>query len=979
MKTSPRALRLFNPEASALLNCFHRNGIRAILLVLLCGAPLRGSVSQGPAGDELFQLVTQIEKLEKENNERAALPLVERALVMAREIPEKDARHIAVLSTAGSIYLKTGDKQKAEALMQRACDLASAALEASHPLVFATLVNLALFYREQEDGARSGPLFARTVALMEKIRGPEHRDVAVYLKLWAESYFQQGDYVAARPIYERTVALLEKLGETEDQLYMATLNDLAEVYSQTGDYIRAATMLSKDIDLKKKVLGPDHPSVGTSLSNLATLARRTHNYGQAAVFYQRAADIFDKAYGPESLQIADLLNQVGLLASDTGDNARAELLFKRALQIREAKGGKEDSDLANPLTNLAWIQFARGNYSEAEALYLRALEIHQRTEEANHPNVATMFTHLAMLYEAKGDFSKAVAMQRRSNEIAEHNLTLTLSQGSEEQKLLYMSTLAAETNGTISLHMRSAPNNIVAAQLAATTILQRKGRLLDVLSDSVGLLRRRLAPGDAALLDQLTNARTRLATLSLNSNQTGAAETRKQLITELQREIAQLETEISSHSADFRLLTKPVSVVQVQAALPRGAWLLEFVVYQPFDVAAGDNNAWKPSRYAVYLISRDDALKWVDLGEVAPMDAEISRFRSALQDPERNDVRSIARSLDERLMKPVRQLIGDSRRLFIAPDGALNLIPFAALIDGSGKYLIDTYSISYLTSGRDLLRLEVPASGVTAPLIVANPQYDLQLPMVHSKIKGTKSGTQSGGNTTNRRSVDFTALTYSPLPFTLEEADRISSLLGEARLLVEADATEAAVKHTQSPRILHIATHGFFLPNQIENTPSEDGRRKLTREKTDSQLENPLLRSGLVLAGVKQGSSGSGEDGVLTALEVAGLNLAGTKLVVFSACETGLGEIINGDGVYGLRRALVMAGSETQVISLWQVSDTATRDLMTGYYRRLKAGEGRAEAFRQVQLEMLHSTNHSHPYFWASFIQSGAWTSLDSR
>lgn len=150
--------------------------------------------------------------------------------------------------------------------------------------------------------------------------------------------------------------------------------------------------------------------------------------------------------------------------------------------------------------------------------------------------------------------------------------------------------------------------------------------------------------------------------------------------------------------------------------------------------------------------------------------------------------------------------------------------------------------------------------------------------------------------------------------------------------------------------------------------------------------ENPLLRSGLVLAGVKQQQSGAGEDGVLTALEAAGLDLWGTKLVVLSACETGLGEVQNGEGVYGLRRALV-AGSQTQVMSLWKVSDAATRDLMTAYYTRLQAGEGRTEALRQVQLAMLRGelkptqdgADYRHPYYWAAFIPSGDWRSMDGK
>jgi CHAT domain-containing protein len=242
---------------------------------------------------------------------------------------------------------------------------------------------------------------------------------------------------------------------------------------------------------------------------------------------------------------------------------------------------------------------------------------------------------------------------------------------------------------------------------------------------------------------------------------------------------------------------------------------------------------------------------------------------------------------------------------------------------------------------------------------------------------------------------------YVPLPGTADEAKALSALLPGVRLLSAAAATEAALKQLHGPRLLHVATHGFFLTDQTRQTEGR-GLGLSNTAPVASRGENLLLRSGLILAGVNQRQSGTGEDGVLTAAEAAALDLWGTKLVVLSACETGLGDVKNGDGIYGLRRALVLAGSESQVMSLWQVSDAATRDLMKAYYTRLQGGEGRTEALRQVQLEMLkgaggakdaadertllgssgakaQAVNYRHPYYWASFIQSGAWLGIENK
>jgi CHAT domain-containing protein len=191
-------------------------------------------------------------------------------------------------------------------------------------------------------------------------------------------------------------------------------------------------------------------------------------------------------------------------------------------------------------------------------------------------------------------------------------------------------------------------------------------------------------------------------------------------------------------------------------------------------------------------------------------------------------------------------------------------------------------------------------------------------------------------------------------------------------------ATETAPKAVHGPKILHLATHGFFLSDEPPDPSGADVARAGTAggpTLSTEARENPLLRSGLALAGANQLVSGE-DDGILTAMEATGLDLWGTKLVVLSACETGVGKVTNGDGVYGLRRALVIAGAESMVMSLWQVDDAATRDLMAGYYARLTAGKPRGAALRDIQLEIQGKPKYAHPYYWASFLPAGDNTPL---
>jgi len=214
---------------------------------------------------------------------------------------------------------------------------------------------------------------------------------------------------------------------------------------------------------------------------------------------------------------------------------------------------------------------------------------------------------------------------------------------------------------------------------------------------------------------------------------------------------------------------------------------------------------------------------------------------------------------------------------------------------------------------------------------------------------------------------------WQKLPGTAKEALAISRQFDAAQVFRGDKATEQAIKRVSAPRVLHLATHGFFLPDAA---PAVDAVSSALvaggAPPTDLGPENPLLRSGLVFAGANQLSSGD-EDGVLTALEASGLDLWGTQLVVLSACETAVGKVSPGEGGYGLRRALTIAGAESMVMSLWQVDAAATRDLMSGYYRRLKTGKGRTEALRLMQLRLLRSDDYRPPYYWAAFIPSGQW------
>jgi CHAT domain-containing protein len=506
------------------------------------------------------------------------------------------------------------------------------------------------------------------------------------------------------------------------------------------------------------------------------------------------------------------------------------------------------------------------------------------------------------------------------------------------------------------------------------------------MSDSQRLLRQNLTPENQALFDEFAATNSQLAAL-IYKPPTRSTEDYRNQVASLKTKAEKLEAELSRRSAFFRTVTQPATIEAVQRLIPADAALVEFVLYKPYlnSKGATKSDRYGNPRYAAYVLHSQGAPQWVDLGEAEPINQAVTNFRNTLQS-ETSDIQPVTRALDEKLMQPIRQLLGNTRTILLSPDSQLNLIPFAALVDENNRYLVENYSINYLSSGRDLLRLENHADSRSQPVLVANPDYDSQ-----GEAASVESNSNSGFSpntvipTLTRSPFDdfIQQIEFAPLPNTAEEAEAIASLLPGAKLLTGSQATEKALKQLHAPEILHIATHGLFSQDVELVAPPDFGFSTITQDTpsvavTGTNLENPLLRSLIALAGANPRQSGD-EDGILTALEAAGLDLSGTKLVVLSACDTGLGDINNGEGVYGLRRAFAIAGAKSQLMSLWAVNTYGTKTLMVSYYQRLKDNVGRSQALRQTQLEMLHNPNYKHPYYWAAFIPSGDWRAMDSE
>lgn len=544
---------------------------------------------------------------------------------------------------------------------------------------------------------------------------------------------------------------------------------------------------------------------------------------------------------PESAAQSNQLEEAARLMQESlrlyGEGKYAEALPRAEsfLAILEKALGPEHPAVAASLNNLVGLYRNVGNYAKAEPLLQRALAIREKALGREHPNVAASLNNLAALYRDRGDIARAIEFQTRGTDIEEKNLGPILALGSEDRKRAYMATLQGTTDSTISLHLQDAPDSPEAARLAMTVALRRKGRVLEAVTDAMQGLRTRLQddPQAQKLLDELLETRQQLANLVFReqSQNPMTPDQYKATFEELKQKEEQLQEAVSARSAEFRAEEQPVTLEGIQKLIPPDAALVELVRYSPWDKGAKPGENWLKPRYAAAVLRRQGNPRWVDLGEAAKIEEAVKDFRQALSN--QTEVKQVARLLDEKVMAPLRPLLGNADRLLLSPDGELNLIPFEALADEKNNYLIRGYSFTYLTSGRDLLRFQVQSMSRQGPVVMADPDFD-------SSGVASAAGTRGGEN---RRSGDFATLKYGKLSGTKAEAEALKDILPKnLKLLLGAEATETALKEVQAPSFLHIATHGFFLPAQELQVIGEftgDPFRKLERQMV--KVENPLL------------------------------------------------------------------------------------------------------------------------------------------
>ncbi len=936
--------------------------------------------------DEFTRMIKQIDELKEGNRILEAIDLAEQLCSQARAVGDRgNPYHLSGLIRLAWLSRQLDryhDAKKYNEEILRVLDGCAAELLPVVAMALNSIVEINLTLGDYPGAARIGQL---ALAVNRDAATGDEKGLARSLENLAVLCVITGDYTGAQDYYRQASEVRERHDVASDPDFAMSLNNEAGLYMKVGDYEKAQALYARALAIWHAAGADRDIGVAQCLINCAQLHKAVGSSDEAVNCYERIMDIWRDYPGKNRMGYAMALNSFARLCVDLGRWETAKTLYDNALSILRLQPGPRSSQYAVVLDNLAEWYRMQGRFDQAEEHNLQAQAILADTVGKGHPDYAISLINLALVCAATGQSARCLERLNEAALIDDGILGRVFSIGSEKQRLAYLKSIEKNYYLLLSLAARGKPSG-EAEQAAFDLTLRRKAIAAEALAVQREVVLEGRHPELKDELRALVSLRTRIAQATLAGPETGPAQAHAEMLKKMNEEKESLEVQLATHipEMDLRRRLEGVTPCAVARALPEGSVLVEFVCVPIFDfraIPSRNERSWQPARYLAFVLhSSQEKCRLVDLGDASRIDRMIDDLRDSIVAKGRSsrDLGAPSESagkpgvcdgdsLRAALFDPLVEALDRCKRLVIAPDGGLTRLPFEVMPSTPGPYLTDDYHISYVGTGRDLLHSGISGNCPSSDaVVVADPDFELSC-----AAAGSAPGPAALGRTSN----DVRDLHFDPLPETRREGERVARALGVDPWL-GADVLEGRVKSCRSPSVLHFATHGFFLEDQLNDPRGEgvDGLPGRADRLIGRCLENPLLRSGLALAGANTWLQNAplpvtAEDGLLTAEDVTGMDLLNCEMVVLSACETGLGVVRRGEGVFGLRRAFALAGAKTLIMSLWKVPDKATGMLMEQFYGYLRDGSPRSEALRRAQSDV--RAVYPQPYDWGAFICQG--------
>ena len=872
-----------------------------------------------------------------------------------------------------------GQLDEAEMLLQDLVTYGATAWSQQDPIsYYNSLLELGDNYQRQSRLADAEAIFEESLAALLELAGDQHPSTLVAMNNLGNIYEQLGLYDEAEPILKQTLAGMETVFGLANLQTTSTRNNLALLHESQGNFREAEPLYLSSYEYLVGEFGDDHAATLAVQNNLAYLYMMMGEYEGATAMFEDLVERWSLLLGPDHQDALKARNNLGRAFQKQGMLAEAEQQVSNALLARRQNLGENHIDTIRSRIDLGAIYLDQGRLDLAVEELQSALTLAESVIGEQHPYTFEALNNLARALELQGQVSDAVRLREmglaRRSQFLDRMLWVT----GENAREGYIRLHEPELHDYLALLTRSGDPE--AGKKALEASLQRKGLLLKITSEIEQIAQLSNDPLLSDTADALEAARKELAALTLSGPTAETQGRHAEALYELELRVNELQGELGRASVRYRSSIAGVSVDEVAESLGSGAALVDFLMYED----GGENKV-----LAAVMVNTESSTRYelVEFSDRAEIESAVLDYREIIQDDlaDEDELFELGQIAHEVIWTPITGSIEGMEYVYLVPDGVLNILPFNALINEEEQYLIETTDLHILTSGRDLLPNEFDlASGDY--VILAGPDYDADQIVAAGELAAAE-GRRSAAMQLGIRGAGsgLRGLNFAPLPGAEEEGriitDRVRANDGDSDVYFGEAAQENVLANIEeTPEILHMATHGFFLE------ADDNLRKRLLKMQRSSEVQvpppgdNPLLRSGLAFAGINRNASLLGDidtdnDGVLTALEVLGLDLSGTRLVVLSACETGLGEIHEGEGVYGLRRSFQEAGVAEVISSLWEVSDAGTQALMTDLYERILQGTPAREALREVQIAMIDSPEWGYPYVWSAFMIVGSYES----